>query len=194
MTDHALPYAHFVAWTLSLVLAGCAAPPLASPTRRARQDPAHRRHLRGEPQLRQSVRPLPRAPTASPTRRRSNTRRSTTTASRCRICRRCGKARIPIRRFRNACRTSRSASTRRRSTCRCPWPTRDLIHKFYQQQEQINGGRNNRFAAVSDAGGLRDGLLRRLRSCRCGNGRGSTRSPTIFSWPHSAIRTSITSG
>ena len=33
-------------------------------------------------------------------------------------------------------------------------PTRDLIHKFYQQQEQINGGRNNRFAEVSDAGGL----------------------------------------
>jgi phospholipase C len=33
-------------------------------------------------------------------------------------------------------------------------PTRDLIHKFYQQQEQINGGRNNRFVAVSDAGAL----------------------------------------
>jgi acid phosphatase len=32
--------------------------------------------------------------------------------------------------------------------------TRDLIHKFYPQQEQINGGRNNRFAEVSDAGGL----------------------------------------
>src|SRR5207245_9408346 len=35
--------------------------------------------------------------------------------------------------------------------------TRDLIHKFYPQQEQINGGRNNRFAAVSDAGGLARG-------------------------------------
>src|SRR5262245_16362890 len=32
--------------------------------------------------------------------------------------------------------------------------TRDLIHKFYPQQEQINGGRNDRFAEVSDAGGL----------------------------------------
>jgi len=32
--------------------------------------------------------------------------------------------------------------------------TRDLIHKFYPQQEQINGGLNNRFAEVSDAGGL----------------------------------------
>jgi acid phosphatase len=33
-------------------------------------------------------------------------------------------------------------------------PTRDLVHAFYQTQEQINGGRMNRFAAVSDAGGL----------------------------------------
>lgn len=32
--------------------------------------------------------------------------------------------------------------------------TRDLVHAFYQNQEQINGGRMNRFAAVSDAGGL----------------------------------------
>jgi len=32
--------------------------------------------------------------------------------------------------------------------------TRDLIHKFYPQQEQINGDRNNRFAEVSDAGAL----------------------------------------
>jgi phospholipase C len=33
-------------------------------------------------------------------------------------------------------------------------PTRDLIHDFYPHQEQINGGRNDRFAEVSDAGGL----------------------------------------
>jgi len=33
-------------------------------------------------------------------------------------------------------------------------PTRDLVHKFYQNQEQINGGANNRFVAASDAGGL----------------------------------------
>lgn len=32
--------------------------------------------------------------------------------------------------------------------------TRDLVHRFYQNQEQINGGKNNRFAAISDAGGL----------------------------------------
>jgi acid phosphatase len=32
--------------------------------------------------------------------------------------------------------------------------TPDLVHKFYQEQEQIDGGRMDRFAAVSDAGGL----------------------------------------
>ena len=32
--------------------------------------------------------------------------------------------------------------------------TPDLVHRFYQNQEQIAGGRNNLFAAVSDAGGL----------------------------------------
>jgi len=33
-------------------------------------------------------------------------------------------------------------------------PTRDLIHEFYRNQEQINGGRNDRFVAASDAGAL----------------------------------------
>lgn len=32
--------------------------------------------------------------------------------------------------------------------------TPDPVHRFYQQQEQINGGRNDRFAALSDAGAL----------------------------------------
>ena len=32
--------------------------------------------------------------------------------------------------------------------------TRDLVHLFYHNQEQINGGKNNKFAAISDAGGL----------------------------------------
>jgi acid phosphatase len=32
--------------------------------------------------------------------------------------------------------------------------TRDLVHRFYQNQAQIDGGRNDGFAAVSDAGGL----------------------------------------
>ena len=32
--------------------------------------------------------------------------------------------------------------------------TRDTVHKFYPQQEQINGGRNDRFVEVSDSGAL----------------------------------------
>jgi phospholipase C len=38
--------------------------------------------------------------------------------------------------------------------------TGDLVHKFYQEQEQIDGGRNDRFAAVSDAGGLTMGYFK----------------------------------
>src|SRR5947207_2715905 len=33
-------------------------------------------------------------------------------------------------------------------------PTPDLIHRYYQNIEQINGGRNDRFVTVSDAGAL----------------------------------------
>ena len=33
-------------------------------------------------------------------------------------------------------------------------PTGDLVHQFYENQEQIDGGKNDRFAAVSNAGGL----------------------------------------
>jgi acid phosphatase len=33
-------------------------------------------------------------------------------------------------------------------------PTRDLVHRYYQNQEQIDGGRNDRFVALSDAGAL----------------------------------------
>jgi phospholipase C len=33
-------------------------------------------------------------------------------------------------------------------------PTGDLVNRFYQEQQQINGGQMNKFAAVSDAGGL----------------------------------------
>ena len=31
---------------------------------------------------------------------------------------------------------------------------RNLVHRYYQNQEQIAGGRNNKYAAISDAGGL----------------------------------------
>jgi acid phosphatase len=32
--------------------------------------------------------------------------------------------------------------------------TRDLVHRFYTNQEQLNGGKLDRYAAMSDAGGL----------------------------------------
>jgi phospholipase C len=42
----------------------------------------------------------------------------------------------------------------------------DLVHRWYQQQAQINGGRMDKFAAISDAGGLvmgyHDGSTTRL--------------------------------
>jgi len=67
------------------------------------------------------------------------------------------------------------------------------IHDFFFNQEQINGGRNNMFAAMSNVGGWTmghyDGSKFKLFS-----GRGNTRLPTISSWLRSAGRTSITSG
>ena len=33
-------------------------------------------------------------------------------------------------------------------------PTRDLVHRFYQEQGQIDGGRMDKFALISDARGL----------------------------------------
>src|SRR5216683_2277865 len=38
--------------------------------------------------------------------------------------------------------------------------TRDLVHRFYQEQVQINGGRMDKFALVSDAKGLVMGFYR----------------------------------
>jgi len=37
--------------------------------------------------------------------------------------------------------------------------TRDLVHRFYNNQMQINGGKNDRFAAYADAGGLSMGYF-----------------------------------
>ncbi len=39
-------------------------------------------------------------------------------------------------------------------------PTRDLVHRFYQEQVQIDGGKMDRFVAVSDAKGLAMGFYR----------------------------------
>ena len=38
--------------------------------------------------------------------------------------------------------------------------TRSLVHLFYQNQMQINGGRNDKFVAFSDAGGLAMGYYK----------------------------------
>ena len=91
----------------------------AGAERGARPDRAHRRHLRREPQLRPSLRAVPGRERHRQRDAGADTRRSTATASRCPSCRRRGRARTPIPRFRTGCRTGRSASTRRRSTCRC---------------------------------------------------------------------------
>jgi len=38
--------------------------------------------------------------------------------------------------------------------------TRDLVHRFYQEQYQIHGGRQDRYTTGSDAGGLTQGFYR----------------------------------
>ncbi len=75
-------------------------------------------------------------------------------ASRCRTCRRCGRARIPIRRTRRALPNKPFRIDAPPVNMSLSVPTRDTIHKFYPQQEQINGGRNDRFVEVSDSGAL----------------------------------------
>jgi len=41
--------------------------------------------------------------------------------------------------------------------------THDLWHRFYQNQMQINGGKNDKFVAYADAGGLVMGHYKRRR-------------------------------
>ena len=64
------------------------------------------------------------------------------------------------------------------------------IHAYYHSIEQINGGKNDMFAAMSTVGGYTmgyfDGSAR-----RCGSGRRSTPLPTISSWAHSVAPISI---
>ena len=42
---------------------------------------------------------------------------------------------------------------------RCSYTNRDLYHRFYENQMQINGGKNDMFAAWADAGGLTMGYF-----------------------------------
>ena len=91
--------------------------------------------------------PLPpgaraRMRTASPSPAISSMNRSGSTTTSRRATRR-----VP----RRACR--RRTACRRARGCRAGC-TRDLVHRFYQEQYQLNGGRQNRYVTGSDAVGL----------------------------------------
>ncbi len=70
--------------------------------------------------------------------------------------------------------------------------THDLVHRFYENQMQIDGGKNDKFAAWADSGGLVMGNSN-ADSCRSGASRSNTRSPTTSSWARSVVRSSTTS-
>jgi len=70
--------------------------------------------------------------------------------------------------------------------------TRDLWHRFYENQMQIDGGKNDRFAAWADSGGLVMAITR-MRRRRCGGSRRNSCLPTISSWAGLAARSSIIS-
>jgi len=67
------------------------------------------------------------------------------------------------------------------------------IHAFYHNQEQINGTRNNMFAAMSNVGGWTMGYFGNAE-LRLMQWRKSTRLRIIFQWEHSAAPISIISG
>jgi phospholipase C len=75
--------------------------------------------------------------------------------------------------------------------------TRDLVHRFYQEQFQIDGGHQDRYVTGSDAAGLTMGTYR-TGSCRSTatctpSTRRTTSWPTGSSRPRSAARSSTTS-
>lgn len=72
--------------------------------------------------------------------------------------------------------------------------TRDLWHVFYQNQMQINDGKNDRFVAWADAGGLTMATTHRLSTrCACGTWPRSSCCVTTFFRVLSAARSSTTS-
>ena len=63
--------------------------------------------------------------------------------------------------------------------------TRDLVHRYYQEQYQLDGGKQNRYVTGSDAVGLTHGLLRHARPAHLqvparDAVTPTTRSPTRF--------------
>ena len=112
---------------------------------------------------------------------------------------------------------SRSTTTSRPTDTTCPAPgvvrartacsraglpggcTRDLVHRFYQEQYQLDGGEQDRYVDRQRRGRPDDGRLRHARSCRStatctGRATRTTRSPTTSSRARSAARSSTTSG
>ena len=76
--------------------------------------------------------------------------------------------------------------------------TRDLVHKFYQEQYQIDGGKMDRYTVGSDAAGLTQGYYDTpqlpIYKYLTGRTRPSTPSSTGSSRPPSVARSSTTSG
>ena len=64
------------------------------------------------------------------------------------------------------------------------YTNRDLCHRFYENQMQINGGANNMFAAWADAGGMTMGYFTRNRKSPCRYGTG----PAAMSWRTTSSR------
>ena len=122
------------------------------------QDRDHRRHLSGEPQLRSSLRPVSRRQRHRQRDARSSTRSAITTARCCPTCAvwdSHGKAdpafpELPNAPFRiDAPPVGLSADQVLLSP----------IHAYYHNIEQINGGRNDMFAAMSTVGGYTMGYF-----------------------------------
>jgi hypothetical protein len=76
--------------------------------------------------------------------------------------------------------------------------TRDLVHRYYQEQYQLDSGKQDRYVTGSDAVGLTMGHYK-TSPCRSTStcmpaGTRTTRSPTTSSRGRSAARSSTTSG
>ncbi len=72
--------------------------------------------------------------------------------------------------------------------------TRDLWHRFYENQMQIDGGKNDRFAAYADSGALVMGHYAIMApNCRSGISQNNTCWRTTSSWARSAAPSSIIS-
>ena len=71
--------------------------------------------------------------------------------------------------------------------------THDLWHRFYQNQMQIDGGKNDRFVAYADSGGLVMGHYDGSQAAAVADRQSNTCSPTISSRARSAARSSIIS-